>query len=89
MFALFVYVDVDCWENPFNAIQTYINTFSVIRIYNFSSISSNLNFKPFNAITVSLELMPLIQFKVNLSNAIKIYIDPFNATRNCFDIFEI
>jgi hypothetical protein len=50
---------------------------------------SNLNFNPLNAITVSLELTPLVQFKVSLSNAIKIYIDPSNATRNWFDIFGV
>jgi hypothetical protein len=27
-------------------------------------MASNLNFNPFNAITVSLELTPLVQFKV-------------------------
>jgi hypothetical protein len=50
---------------------------------------SNLNFNPLNAITVSFKLTSLVQFKVNLSNAIKIYIDPFNATRNWFDIFGV
>jgi hypothetical protein len=50
---------------------------------------SNLNFNPFNAITVSLELTTLVQFKGNLSNAIKIYIDPFNATKSWFDLFGI
>jgi hypothetical protein len=69
-------------ENPFNTIQTYTNPFNAIRIYSFPSMPSNLNFNPLNAITVSLELTSLVQFKVNLSNAIKIYIDPFNATRN-------
>jgi hypothetical protein len=52
-------------------------------------MQSNLNFNPFNAITVSLEFTSLVRFKVNLSNAIKIYIDPFNATRNWFDLFEV
>jgi hypothetical protein len=42
-----------------------------------------------NVITVSLELTSLVQFKVNLSNAIKIYNDPFNATRNWFDLFGV
>jgi hypothetical protein len=50
---------------------------------------SNLNFNPLNVITVSLELTPLVQFKVNLSNVITIYIDPFNATKNWFDIFGV
>jgi hypothetical protein len=76
-------------ENLFNAIQTYINPFNTIRIYKFPSMPSNLNFNPFNAITVSLELTPSVQFKVNLSNATKIYTDPFNATRNCFDLFGV
>jgi hypothetical protein len=49
----------------------------------------NLNFNPLNAITISLELAPLVQFKVNLSDAIKFYIDPFNATRNWFDLFWV
>jgi hypothetical protein len=48
---------------------------------------SNLNFNPCNAITVSLELTPLVQFKVYLSNTTKIYTDPFNVTRNWFDLF--
>jgi hypothetical protein len=52
-------------------------------------MSSNLNFNPLNIITVSLELTPLVQFKVNLSNATKIYTDPFNDTRNWFDLFEV
>jgi hypothetical protein len=65
------------------------NPFNTIRIYSFTLIPSNLNFNPLNAIIVSLELTPLVQFKVNLSNAIKIYIDPFNATRIWFDIFGI
>jgi hypothetical protein len=47
---------------------------------------SNLNF---NTIIVSLKLTSLVQFKVNLFNAIKIYIDPFNATRNWFNIFRV
>jgi hypothetical protein len=50
---------------------------------------SNLNFNPFNVITVSLELTPLVQFKVNPSNIIKIYTDPFNATTNWFDLFGV
>jgi hypothetical protein len=50
---------------------------------------SNLNFNPLNAIAISLKLTPLVLFKVNLSNAIKIYIDPFNATRNWFDLFGV
>jgi hypothetical protein len=49
---------------------------------------SNLNFNPLNNITVSLELTPLVLFKVNLANAIKIYIDPFKATRNWIGLFE-
>jgi hypothetical protein len=52
-------------------------------------MSSNLYFNPLNVITVSLELTPLVQFKVNLYNAIKIYIDPSNATRIWFDLFEV
>jgi hypothetical protein len=64
-------------ENPFNVIQTYTNPFNTIRIYSFPLIPSNLNFNPLNVITVSLKLTPLVQFKVNLSDAIKIYIDPF------------
>jgi hypothetical protein len=48
---------------------------------------SNLNFNPLNIIAVSLKLTPLVLFKANLSNAIKIYINPFNATRNWFDLF--
>jgi hypothetical protein len=50
---------------------------------------SNLNFNPLNVIAVSLKLTPLVRFKVNLSNVIKIYIDPFNATRNWFDLFDV
>jgi hypothetical protein len=69
-------------ENSFNAIKTYTNPFNTIKIYSFPLMPSNLNFNSLNAITVSLELTPLVQFKINLSNAIKIYIDPFNATRN-------
>jgi hypothetical protein len=76
-------------ENPFNTIQNYTNPFNAIKIYNFPSMPSNLNFNPLNAITVSLELTPLVQFKVSLSNTIKIYIDPFNATRNWFDLFGV
>jgi hypothetical protein len=76
-------------ENPFNIIQIYTNLLNAIRIYSFPSIPSNLNFNLLNVITVSLELTPLVQFKVNFSNAIKIYIDPFNATRNWFDLFEV
>jgi hypothetical protein len=72
-----------------NVIQTHTNLFNAIRIYSFPSMSLNLNFNLLNAITVSLELTPLVQFKINLSNAIKIYIDPFNATRNWFDIFRV
>ena len=49
----------------------------------------NSNFNPLNAITVSLELTLLVQFKVNLCNVIKIYIDPFNAIKNWFDIFGV
>jgi hypothetical protein len=45
-------------------------------------MTSNLNFNPLNVITVNLELTPLVQFKVNLFNATKIYTDPFKATRN-------
>jgi hypothetical protein len=50
---------------------------------------SNLNFNPLNAIAISLKLTPLVLFRVNLYNAIKIYIDPFNATRNSFDLFDV
>jgi hypothetical protein len=46
-----------------------------------------LNFNPLNVITVSLKLTPLVIFKANPSNAIKIYTDPFNAIRNWFDLF--
>jgi hypothetical protein len=66
-----------------------MNIFNAIRIYRFPSISSNLNFNPFNDITVSLELTPLVQFKVNLSSATKIYTGPFNTTRNWFDLFVV
>jgi hypothetical protein len=72
-----------------HAIKTYTNPFDTIRIYSFPSMPSNLNFNPLNIITVSLELTPLVQFKVNLSNATKIYTDPFNATRNWFDLFGV
>jgi hypothetical protein len=74
-------------ENPFNAIQTYTNLFNAIRIYSFPSMSSNLNFNPLNVIAVSLKLTSLVPFKANPSNVIKIYTDPFNATRNWFDLF--
>jgi hypothetical protein len=50
---------------------------------------SNLNFNPSNAIDVSLKLTSLVPFKANPSNAIKIYIDPFDATRNWFDLFGV
>jgi hypothetical protein len=49
---------------------------------------SNLNFNPLNAITVTLKLTPLVIFKANPFNVIKIYTDPFNVTRNWFDLFE-
>jgi hypothetical protein len=48
---------------------------------------SNLNFNPLNVIAVSFKLTPLVIFKANPSNDIKIYTDPFNATRNWFDLF--
>jgi hypothetical protein len=48
---------------------------------------SNLNSNPLNVIAVSFKLTPLVQFKSNLFNAIKIHINPFNATRNWFDLF--
>jgi hypothetical protein len=47
----------------------------------------DLNSNPLNAIAVSFKLTLLVLFKANLSNAIKIYINPFNATRNWFDLF--
>jgi hypothetical protein len=48
---------------------------------------SNLNFNLFNAIVVSLKLTTLVPYKANLSNAIKIYIDSFDTTKNWFDLF--
>jgi hypothetical protein len=75
-------------ENSFNATQIYTNHFNAIKIYSFPLIPSNLNFNPLNIITVSLKLTSLVIFKANPSNVIKIYTDPFNATRNWFDLFE-
>jgi hypothetical protein len=49
----------------------------------------NLNFNRSNVIDVSLKLTSLVPFKANTSNAIKIYTDPFNATRNRFDLFRV
>jgi hypothetical protein len=43
---------------------------------------SNLNFNPLNVIVVSLKLTPLVPFKSNHSNGIKIYTDLFNVIRN-------
>jgi hypothetical protein len=50
---------------------------------------SNLNFNLLNTIVVSLKLKLLVLFKANLFNAIKIYINPFNATRNWVDLFVL
>lgn len=75
-------VGVKKGENSFHVIQTYINSFNVIRIYSFTSMPSNLNYNPSNVIVVSLKLTSLAPFKANHFNAIKIYINPLNATGN-------
>jgi hypothetical protein len=52
-----------------------------------ASFQSNLNFNTFNVIVVSLKITLLVPFKANPFNAIKIYTNLFNATRNWFALF--